>query len=100
MPVYADHSHDGFDTFDPVRSTRAKMKFSDNLSFLTAGGCVVGTIHQILHEWTYLPGLKKTRGNNDVNGIEILLEQVHPNGFQVQRIILRPGREQPSEPWV
>ena len=41
---------DGLDIFDPVRSTRAKVKFSDNLSFLTAEGCVVGTIHQILHE--------------------------------------------------
>lgn len=90
MPVYADHSHDGFDIFDPVRSTRVKVKFSDNLSFLTAKGCVMRTIHQILHELTYLPGLKKTHGNNDINGIEILLEQVHPNGFQVQRIILRP----------
>ena len=90
MPVYADHSHDGFDIFDPVRSARAKVKFSDDLSFLTAEGCVVGTIHEILHEWTYLPNLKKTRGNLDVDEIEILLEQVHPNGFQVQRIILRP----------
>ncbi|KAH8674354.1 heterokaryon incompatibility protein-domain-containing protein [Tricladium varicosporioides] len=100
MPVYADQNHAGLGYFDILGSRSAEVKFSEDLSFLTAKGCIVGEISDILYEWAYLPGLKKIRGNLDTDETEVLLEEVHPNGLQVERKVLRSGLEEPWQPWT
>ncbi|OCL10920.1 HET-domain-containing protein [Glonium stellatum] len=100
MIVYADRSQAGFNFYDPADSVKACVTFSEDLSVLSVEGFAVGTVKKTLLEFTCLPNLVKLRGiipERDDNQIEA--EKFHSPGVR-KRWVIRPGREEPSDPVV